>query len=304
MINHLSLKAYGKINLGLDVLRRREDGYHEVRMIMQTVGIFDRIDLIRRETPGIQVETNLHYLPTNENNLVYKAAKLLMDEFHVNDGISIRLKKFIPVAAGMAGGSSDAAAVLFGVNKMFQLGLSTEELMVRGVKIGADVPYCILRGTALSEGIGEILTPLPPVPQCQVLIAKPGISVSTKFVYENLHANDLPREAHPDIDGMIGAIRDQDIRGIAGKLGNVLETVTVKEYPVIRKIKETMLEYGAAGSLMSGSGPTVFGLFTSPRAAQDAYEELRYGSASNLARQVYLTNFYNVKPAVKGVNKK
>ena len=295
MIKHLSLKAYGKINLGLDVLRRREDGYHDVRMIMQTVGIFDRVDLIWKEEPGIQVETNLYYLPTNENNLVYKAAKLLMDEFQVQEGLLIRLRKFIPVAAGMAGGSSDAAAVLFGVNKMFRLGLTTEELMERGVKIGADVPYCILRGTALSEGIGEVLTSLPPVPQCQVLVAKPGINVSTKFVYENLHANDLRPEQHPDIDGMIRAIKAQDLQGIADKLGNVLETVTVKEYPVIQEIKDKMLEFGAIGSLMSGSGPTVFGLFTNPRAAQEAYEELRYGESSGLAKQVYLTNFYNQK---------
>lgn len=295
MIKHLSLKAYGKINLGLDVLRRREDGYHDVRMIMQTVGIFDRVDLIWKEEPGIQVETNLYYLPTNENNLVYKAAKLLMDEFQVQEGLLIRLRKFIPVAAGMAGGSSDAAAVLFGVNKMFRLGLTTEELMERGVKIGADVPYCILRGTALSEGIGEVLTSLSPVPQCQVLVAKPGINVSTKFVYENLHANDLRPEQHPDIDGMIQAIKAQDLQGIADKLGNVLETVTVKEYPVIQEIKDKMLEFGAIGSLMSGSGPTVFGLFTNPKAAQQAYEELRYGESSGLAKQVYLTNFYNQK---------
>ena len=295
MIKHLSLKAYGKINLGLDVLRRREDGYHDVRMIMQTVGIFDRVDLIRKEEPGIQVETNLYYLPTNENNLVYKAAKLLMDEFQVQEGLLIRLRKFIPVAAGMAGGSSDAAAVLFGVNKMFRLGLTTEDLMERGVKIGADVPYCILRGTALSEGIGEVLTKLPAGPQCQVLVAKPGINVATKFVYENLHANDLKPEQHPDIDGMIQAIQDQDLQGIAGKLGNVLETVTVKEYPVIQKIKDKMLEFGAIGSLMSGSGPTVFGLFTNPKAAQEAYEELRYGESAGLAKQVYLTNFYNQK---------
>ena len=295
MIKHLSLKAYGKINLGLDVLRRREDGYHDVRMIMQTVGIFDRVDLIWKEEPGIQVETNLYYLPTNENNLVYKAAKLLMDEFQVQEGLLIRLRKFIPVAAGMAGGSSDAAAVLFGVNKMFRLGLTTEELMQRGVKIGADVPYCILRGTALSEGIGEVLTSLPPVPQCQVLVAKPGINVSTKFVYENLHANDLRPEQHPDIDGMIRAIKAQDLQGIADKLGNVLETVTVKEYPVIQEIKDKMVEFGAIGSLMSGSGPTVFGLFTNPKAAQQAYEELRYGESSGLAKQVYLTNFYDQK---------
>lgn len=293
MIKHLSLKAYGKINLGLDVLRRRDDGYHEVRMIMQTVGIYDRIDLIYKEEPGITVETNLYYLPDNENNLVYKAAKLLMDEFHVQKGVHIKLRKFIPVAAGMAGGSSDAAAVLFGVNKMFSLGLTTEQLMERGVKIGADVPYCVMRGTALSEGIGEILTPLPMPPQCQVLIAKPGISVSTKFVYENLHANDLKPEQHPDIDGMIEAIKQKDLYGIADRFGNVLETVTIPAYPVIQEIKNLMMEHGAIGALMSGSGPTVFGLFTNPKAAAKAHEEMRYGAGSELAKQVYLTNFYN-----------
>ena len=196
MIKHLGLKAYGKINLGLDVVRRREDGYHEVRMIMQTVGLYDRIDLYRREKPGIGIETNLYYLPNNENNLAVRAARLLMDEFGITEGIDIRIKKLIPVAAGMAGGSADAAALLFGVNKMFSLGLSMEELMKRGVKLGADVPYCVMRGTALSEGIGEILTPLASVPQCQVLIAKPGVSVSTKFVYENLHVDRLPAEEH------------------------------------------------------------------------------------------------------------
>ena len=293
MIKHLSLKAYGKINLGLDVLRRRDDGYHEVRMIMQTVGIYDRIDLIYKEEPGITVETNLYYLPDNENNLVYKAAKLLMDEFHVQKGVHIKLRKFIPVAAGMAGGSSDAAAVLFGVNKMVSLGLTTEQLMERGVKIGADVPYCVMRGTALSEGIGEILTPLPMPPQCQVLIAKPGISVSTKFVYENLHANDLKPEQHPDIDGMIEAIKQKDLYGIADRFGNVLETVTIPAYPVIQEIKDLMMEHGAIGALMSGSGPTVFGLFTNPKAAAKAHEEMRYGAGSELAKQVYLTNFYN-----------
>lgn len=262
-------------------------------MIMQTVGIYDRIDLIYKETPGITVETNLYYLPDNENNLVYKAAKLLMDEFHVQKGVHIRLRKYIPVAAGMAGGSSDAAAVLFGVNKMFSLGLTTEQLMDRGVKIGADVPYCVMRGTALSEGIGEILTPLPVPPQCQVLIAKPGISVSTKFVYENLHANELRPEQHPDIDGMMEAIKQKDLYGIADRFGNVLENVTIPAYPVIQEIKDLMLEQGAIGALMSGSGPTVFGLFTNPKAAAKAHEEMRFGAGAELAKQVYLTNFYN-----------
>lgn len=227
MIKHLGLRAYGKINLGLDVVRKREDGYHEVRMVMQTVGVYDRIDLDRKKRAGITVETNLYYLPNNENNLAYRAAKLLMDEFGIREGLHIKLAKYIPVAAGMAGGSSDAAAVLFGVNKMFDLGLSREELMERGVKIGADVPYCLLRGTALSEGIGEILTPLPPMPQCRVLIAKPGVSVSTKWVYDNLRANELKQEEHPDIDGMAEAIRRRDLAGVASRMGNVLEKVTI-----------------------------------------------------------------------------
>lgn len=293
MVKHLGLKAYGKINLGLDVLRKREDGYHEVRMIMQTVGLYDRLDLICRSEPGIRVETNLYYLPNNENNLVYQAADLLMKEFGVSQGLHIRLRKFIPVAAGMAGGSSDAAAVLFGVNKMFGLGLSQQQLMVRGVKIGADVPYCILRGTALSEGIGEKLTPLPPMPQCRVLIARPGISVSTRSVYENLRADRLRPEQHPDIDAMTAAIGEGDIHRVAGLLGNVLETVTIPAHPVIGQLKAAMMDYGAEGALMSGSGPTVFGLFTNPRAAEDAYEDMRYGRGTNLAKQVYLTNFYN-----------
>ena len=291
MIKHLSLKAYGKINLGLDVLGRRENGYHDVRMIMQTVGIFDRIDLLHKPAPGIQVETNLHYLPTNENNLVYKAARLLMDEFHITDGVTIRLRKFIPVAAGMAGGSSDAAAVLFGINKMFRLGLDTRELMERGVKIGADVPYCVLRGTALSEGIGEILTPLPPVPQCQVLIAKPSVSVSTRSVYENLHVNELKPEQHPDIDRILEGIHHQDIYQIAENLGNILETVTIGTHPVIQEIKDQMLNLGAIGITRL---PWYYETIRLP-ATQEAYEVFRYGDGARLARQVYLTNFFNQK---------
>lgn len=300
MIRHLELKAYGKINLGLDVVRRREDGYHEVRMIMQTVRVYDAIELNRTEEEGIRLSTNLYYLPDNENNLGYRAAKLLMDEFGIRDGVEIKMKKFIPVAAGMAGGSSDAAAVLFGVNKMFGLGLSKQELMERGVRLGADVPYCIMRGTALSEGIGEILTPLPPMPQCRVLIAKPAVSVSTKHVYESLNLPSLGAEAHPDIDAMRAAIEKKDLSGVVSQLGNVLETVTIPENPVIQTLKDKMMEMGADGSLMSGSGPTVFGLFTNQTAAQAAYEELRYGSSQDLAKQVYLTSFYSRKGHADG----
>lgn len=293
MITHLRLKAYGKINLALDVTGIRDDGYHEVRMIMQTVRLHDSIELYRSQKPGIRLETNLYYLPVNEQNLAYKAAKLLMDEFHIQEGLGMRLRKFIPVAAGMAGGSSDAAAVLFGVNRMFGLGLSREELMKRGVTLGADIPYCLMRGTALSEGIGEKLTALPPMPQCQVLIAKPGISVSTKTVYRALDEMELKPEQHPDIDGMIQSIQEGNLVDISGKFGNVLELVTGQRYPVIGQLEQVMMERGALNAMMSGSGPTVFGIFTNPRAAQDTYEYLRYGAGSELAKQVYLTSFYN-----------
>ncbi len=287
-MNEISLKALAKINLGLDVLRRREDGYHEVRMVMQTIRLYDWIQMRRIRQPEIRVSTNLYYLPCNENNLVYKAAKLLMEEFQIPGGVAIDLKKRIPVAAGMAGGSSDAAAALFGMNLLFRLRLSRQQLMKRGVKIGADVPYCILRGTALAEGIGEELTALPPAPKCPVLVAKPPISVSTKWVYENLRLGE--DTAHPDIDGLLAAIEAQDAEQMAQRMGNVLETVTIPRYPVIQEIKDVMKQNGAMNAIMSGSGPTVFGLFGDKEAAEAARKELR---AKELARQIYLTDFYN-----------
>ncbi len=283
----MKLRAMAKINLGLDVVRRREDGYHEVRMIMQTIQMYDTLELTVQEEPGITVETNLKYLPVNEDNLVYKAARLLMEEFSVTKGLHIHLEKHIPVAAGMAGGSSDAAAVMVGVNRLFGLGLSRKALMERGVKIGADVPYCILRGTALAEGIGEKLTPLAAAPDCFVLIAKPPISVSTKFVYENLHLETL--ESHPDIDGLRRAIEAGNLEEMVGLMGNVLETVTIPAYPQIGKIRSLMVEQGAMGAMMSGSGPTVFGIFRDKETAQKAKKALQ---KSHLAQTVYLTRLF------------
>ncbi len=291
-MDKIQLKALAKINLGLDVLRRREDGYHEVKMIMQTISLCDELELRRTRQPGIQVRTNLPYLPTNENNLVYKAAKLLQDEFGMKEGVSIQLRKKIPVAAGMAGGSSDAAAVLWGMNRMYGFGLSRTALMERGVKLGADVPYCILRGTALAEGIGERLTALPPMPKCYLLIVKPGISVSTRFVYENLHANELRPEQHPDVDAMVQALKRKDLKALASGMGNILELVTVPAYPVIEEIRQCILKAGACGALMSGSGPTVFGIFDTQANARKAVQAVR---AAQLARQIYLTVPYNVR---------
>lgn len=287
-MDNISLKALAKINLGLDVVRRREDGYHEVRMIMQTLHLYDKLEIAKIRDPQIVLTTNLSYVPTNENNLVYKAAKLLMDEFEIKEGVSVNLTKRIPVAAGMAGGSSDAAAMLYGMNQLFELKLSLRQLMERGVKIGADVPYCLIRGTALAEGIGEKLTSLPAMVKCPVLIAKPQIAVSTKFVYENLKLNE--ETSHPDIDTLIADIRNKDLSAIAEHMGNVLETVTIPEYPIIAQIKEQMKTSGAIGSMMSGSGPTVFGLFEDEKTAKKAYEDM---VQSGLAKQVYLTGIYN-----------
>lgn len=289
-MDKMKLKALGKINLGLDVLGKRPDGYHDVRMVMQTIYLYDQITITKRKEPGIGLSTNLFYLPVNENNLAYRAAKLLMDEFEIRSGVDIFLEKHIPVAAGMAGGSSNAAAVLYGINRMFDLGLSMEELMKRGVSLGADVPYCIMRGTVLAEGIGEILTPLPPMPRCQIVVAKPPVSVSTKMVYEKIDSRRIVE--HPDIDGIIEGLKEGDVTKIASRMGNVLEQVTVEEYPVIDKIKKLMNEGGAKGAMMSGSGPTVFGIFTEKSLAKKAALKIR---EAGLAKQVYVTNVHNAR---------
>lgn len=272
-MRQIILKAYAKINLGLDVLRRREDGYHDVRMIMQSVGLYDKLTLKKIPKDEILLSSNVGSLPNNEKNLVYKAISLIKKECNLTSGVKADLEKMIPMAAGMAGGSTDAAAALIGMNKLFDLGLSLQKLMELGVKIGADVPYCIMGGTALSEGIGEILTPLSPMPHCYILIAKPRISVSTRFVYENLEAHKLPY--HPDIDGMIEAINKDDLSGVADRLSNVLETVTEKKYPIIGQLKKTMIEEGALNSLMSGSGPTVFGIYAEKDTAMKALDKIR-----------------------------
>jgi len=264
------INAPAKINIGLDVIRRRPDGYHEVNMIMQSIRLFDRLTLTKSDQPGIRLSTNLNFLPVDENNLVYRSAKLLMDEFDLKGGLDIQLDKRIPVAAGMAGGSTDAASCLLAMNHLYRLGLSKQKLMERGVTLGADIPYCIMKGTALSQGIGEKLSPLPKMPDCHVLICKPGIHVSTKFVYTNLVLDQ--DTVHPDIDYMIDCIRRGDLLDLCNNLGNVLETVTIPAHPEIATIKETMMAEGALGSLMSGSGPTVFGLFDDIEKAKHAKE--------------------------------
>lgn len=258
-MKEITRQAYGKINLGLDVTGKRDDGYHIVRMIMQTVELHDTLTFKENATGEITMTCDNETLPVDENNLCIRAAKLLKDEFEFSGGVDIHLKKRIPIAAGMAGGSTDAAAVLKAVNEIFELGLSKKELMKRGVKLGADIPYCIMGGTALAEGIGEELTRLSPMPDTPILIAKPPVNVSTGQAYGALDS--LESYEHPDIDRLIHAIEYEDILGIAPKMGNVLADVTMPMVPEIARIVEFMEAHGALRAMMTGSGPTVFGIF-------------------------------------------
>ena len=272
MSQSLHLKAYAKINLALDVVRRREDGYHDVRMIMQTVRLFDRINM--KIIPGndIRISTNLPYLPDNKDNLVYKSIEIIRSHYGIKDGIEAVIEKHIPVAAGLAGGSSDAAAALVGMNQLFGLGIRQSRLMELGVSLGADIPFCIMRGTALSEGIGERLTPLPPIPDCWILLLKPTFPMSTKYVYQNLTLNE--HTVHPDIDGMVKAIREGSLSGITGRMGNVLESAVGSHLSDICRLKSLIIELGAQAALMSGSGSTVYGIFTDRDKAAHALSRL------------------------------
>lgn len=286
MKQELILKAHGKINLGLDVVRRMENGYHEVRMVMQSVELADTVTMRRMPEDRIVLKTDKAGLPCDERNLAYRAAKLMKETFSLPGGVDIVLEKRLPMAAGMAGGSADCAAVLKGMNELFGLGLSLTELQKEGVKLGADVPYCLMGGCALSEGIGEVLTALKRPPACTLLLAKPDIDVSTKYVYDSLRLDRLKR--HPDIDGILQSIEDGDLAGLCGKLENVLESVTGKEYPVIGAIEDAMKAEGALAAVMSGSGPTVFGIF---RERETAEKAMRRVTMENPAAEVFLSGF-------------
>ena len=278
--------ANAKINLGLDVLRRREDGYHEVKMIMQMVDLYDTLTFESRNDQEIHITTNSGKLPCDENNLIYKAAMVLFEETGKRIGVDIRLEKQIPIAAGMAGGSTDAAATFLALNELLGSPLTKEKLQEIAVRVGADVPYCIMGGTALSEGIGEVLTALPAPPQAHLLIAKPDIDVSTAFVYKNLRLDTL--EKHPDIDGMTDALKNGDLEGVATRMENVLETVTIPAYPVIGEIKNICKEEGALNALMSGSGPTVFALYHNIDQAKCAAKRIR---EEMKIQEVFVTKF-------------
>lgn len=287
IMKEITIPAYGKINLALDVIGKRPNGYHDVRMVMQSVGLYDTLTIKKCSGTEITLSTAQKELANPQENLAVRAAALLKEEFHIKDGLSIELIKRIPIAAGMAGGSTDAAAALYAVNELFSLGMDWKELAAYGVRLGADIPYCLLGGTALSEGIGEILTPLEDAPDCFILLVNPGIPISTKYVYEHLDAAISPK--HPDIDGMIHAIQTHNYIEMTKKLENILETVTIPNVPIIAEIKEKMIELGADNALMSGSGPTVFGLFSKEDACKNA--AVWFSSRQNIF--CYTTSFIN-----------
>ena len=289
-MQQITVHAYAKINLALDVLNRRPDGYHTVRMIMQSLSLCDTLFLQKTEEPGITLSArNPELFPDvtwDEKNLIYKAAKLFMDTCAITEGVQIVIDKQIPSAAGLAGGSSDAAATLRGLNQLFDKKLTLTELQAMGVKLGADVPYCLMLGTALSEGIGEVLTCLPAAPAMYCVLVKPATSVSTKYVYENLK---LTEAHHPDIDAVLDAVSTGNINKLCSNLGNILEPVARTLCPEVEDIELKLMELGACGACMSGSGPTVFGLFTDGNAAIDASE---YFWDHGFAERSFVTKFY------------
>lgn len=298
----LEVKAYAKVNLSLDIVGRREDGYHLVRMVMQSLDIADILTFEKLDKPEIIVlldnpsvgsdgDSPLGKVPLDENNLIYKAARLLFDRYiwkrNEKAGVQITLTKNIPIAAGMAGGSSDAAATFRGINELFELGLMDKELMEMGVSLGADIPYCIMGGTALSEGIGEELTRLPDIPECVFLVVKPRISVSTAEAYGGYDSlvesktGQKVRIIHPDVDGQVDALYAGNLKGVTDKFLNVLEYVTAEKHPIIGDIEKIMLDFGALNAMMSGSGPTVFGIFEDVEKAEAAKKELEQRDISD-----------------------
>jgi 4-diphosphocytidyl-2-C-methyl-D-erythritol kinase len=266
------IKAPAKINLSLDVLHKRKDGFHEVEMVMTTIDLADRIELTQLEEDDIRILSHNRFVPDDQRNLAYQAARLLKDRLQINKGVAISIDKVIPVAAGLAGGSSDAAATLRGLNQLWDLGLSLEELAKLGSEIGSDVSFCVYGGTALATGRGEKIKHLPAPPNCWVILAKPTIGVSTADVYKNLNVNAIE---HPHTHEMIHSLKTEDYDYMCQNLGNVLESVTLSMHPEVAQIKEQMERFGADAVLMSGSGPTVFGLVQFESKVQRVYNGLR-----------------------------
>ena len=276
-------KAYAKINIGLDVLGRREDGYHKLKMVMQTIDLCDDVLLSWEEDgngPEIRILCDTPGVPCDRKNLAFRAAEaffrycLEKEDRRFAGKLEIRLVKRIPAAAGLAGGSSDAAAVLRGLDRMLETGLQTAELQRMALPLGADIPYCVSGGTALAEGIGEVLTPLPALPDCGIVLVKPPFDCSTAEIYGTLHADSLRPADHPDMDRVLQALRNGDLRDAAEHMGNVLEIPALKLHPEIGMIKQALRRKGAAGASMSGSGSAVFGIFEDREAAERACRAL------------------------------
>ncbi len=291
-MREIRLKARAKINISLDVIRKREDGYHDLSMIMQTVNLFDKVNLKKTHREGIVLKTNLSFLPVDERNLVYKVIQYMKETYHIKEGIFADLFKVIPIAAGLAGGSADAAAAIKGINLLFRLNLSLDEMIQIGKRFGADIPYCLIEGTVLAEGIGDEMILLDPFPECYVVIAKPNMSVSTANVFGNLKLEEV--KARPNNPLLIEAISSGDLKTIAGNLCNVLEAVTIKEHPYIQFVKDKLMDFGALGAIMSGSGSAVFGLFEEKEQALHASTELKN---KEIVKFAYTTTIYNRRRA-------
>lgn len=283
-MKEIHLKSNAKINLCLDVAAKRPDGYHDLRMVMQTVGLHDRLALRKTGGSGIELRTNLPFLPRDGRNLVYRAVEVVAERHGIRDGLRIDLRKTVPVGAGLGGGSANAATAILAMDRLFGLGMSQEEMAALGLGLGADVPFCLLGGTALAQGVGEVLTPLPGVPALQLLIAKPAESASTAKVFQRFSLD--ASTVHPDVDGMAAAIRRGDRQGVVDRLGNSLEATTMGMYPSVGRLKEALLEAGAENALMSGSGTAVFGVFKSREAAVEAAARIR---RTGKAKMVFTT---------------
>ena len=289
-MDQVNLLARAKINLSLDVLGKRPDGYHEIRSVMQNVTLADSVHVKKvGKVDYLKVVSNIGFLPTDQRNVAYKAAKMLIDKHGISDGVFINLEKEIPVSAGLGGGSADCAAVLIGMHQLFNLNISYPELLKMGLSLGADVPFCLTRGTALAEGVGEKLVRLKPFPKAWFLLIKPSFAVSTAEVFRHYNPDAVQ---HPDTDKMLYYINKGDLQGICSQMGNVLESVTIARFPLIDRLKKFLLDHGALGALMSGSGPTVFGVFKDRDKAEAAESAAK--SAFPTMRDIYVTRAFNV----------
>lgn len=287
-MNEVRMISRAKINISLDVVRKRSDGYHDLSMIMQTINLYDKVNLRIVKSKGIVIETNLPFLPVDQRNLVYRIIEYMLEIYDISEGIYVDLYKMIPIAAGLAGGSANAAATIKGMNLLFDLKLSLQEMIGIGKLFGADIPYCLVEGTVLAEGIGDVMTLLPDFPECNIVIVKPNIGVSTAAAFGKLQTQKILKR--PNNNLLIEAIEKKDLITISQNMVNVLEEVSIQDYQEIEIIKNQLMNHGALGALMSGSGSAVFGIFNSTEAADQAASMMK---KIDFVKFVYSTNIYN-----------